>query len=327
MKNERIARIFTVGTIVTVFAAIGFYWWAGNRGAITVYANSPENGGWQPGGITVPAGEHLRLRVTSNDVVHSFAIGKSEQVAIDIMPGEVSELDLVFDLPGRYVYYCDRWCGVDHWRMRGVITVTGEAEISETTQPLYVSLGIDIDAEHIAENLPNRLPSANRFDPTRADISGYLDQNIYRANSPESLWEILREDSSLSHFSEDELWDAVAAVWAANTTPSALAKGKALYDRNCAACHGITGQGNGLFANLPLETAENQILMEGHGTQTPSDFTNAAHMLSLSPAAAQGKMIRGGMGTGMPMWGDIFADEQVWDLISYIYTFQFKETR
>jgi len=29
------------------------------------------------------------------------------------------------------------------------------------------------------------------------------------------------------------------------------------------------------------------------------------------------------MGTGMPMWGSIFTEAQIWDLIAYLYSFQF----
>jgi len=47
-------------------------------------------------------------------------------------------------------------------------------------------------------------------------------------------------------------------------------------------------------------------------------------MLGASPALLQGKILRGGMGTGMPMWGVIFTEEQIWDLIAYIYSFQFE---
>ena len=44
-------------------------------------------------------------------------------------------------------------------------------------------------------------------------------------------------------------------------------------------------------------------------------------MLSASPAHLQGKIIRGGMGTGMPSWGPIFTDDQTWRrLIAYLWT-------
>jgi mono/diheme cytochrome c family protein len=58
--------------------------------------------------------------------------------------------------------------------------------------------------------------------------------------------------------------------------------------------------------------------------QSPVDFTNSTRMLSASPALLQGKILRGGMGTGMPMWGSILTEEQIWDLIAYLYSFQFE---
>ena len=61
--------------------------------------------------------------------------------------------------------------------------------------------------------------------------------------------------------------------------------------------------------------------------QSPVDFTDPRRMLGASPALVQGKILRGGMGTGMPMWGSIFTEEQIWDLIAYIYSFQFEYER
>ncbi len=55
----------------------------------------------------------------------------------------------------------------------------------------------------------------------------------------------------------------------------------------------------------------------------PVDFTDPDRMLSVSPAHLQGKILRGGMGTGMPYWGPIFSDEQTWKLVAYLWTFQF----
>ena len=58
--------------------------------------------------------------------------------------------------------------------------------------------------------------------------------------------------------------------------------------------------------------------------QTPVDFTDARRMLGASPALLEGKILRGGMGTGMPMWGTIFSEGQIRDLIAYLYSFQFE---
>jgi len=58
--------------------------------------------------------------------------------------------------------------------------------------------------------------------------------------------------------------------------------------------------------------------------QSPANLTDARRMLAASPALLQGKILRGGMGTGMPSWGPIFREEQTWDLVAYLYSLQFE---
>ena len=84
-----------------------------------------ESGGWTPGDLTAKAGEPLRLRLIADDVMHGFAVGQQSWPAIDLKPGQPVETEIVFDQPGKYTFYCTRWCGPNHWRMRGVIEVTG----------------------------------------------------------------------------------------------------------------------------------------------------------------------------------------------------------
>jgi mono/diheme cytochrome c family protein len=46
-------------------------------------------------------------------------------------------------------------------------------------------------------------------------------------------------------------------------------------------------------------------------------------MLGASTALLDGKIRRGGMGTGMPYWGKIFTDDEIEALIAHLWTFQF----
>ncbi len=96
--------------------------------------------------------------------------------------------------------------------------------------------------------------------------------------------------------------------------------GTALYAQNCSACHGETGQGNGVLAPTPAPTS----MAMGSGSQKPFDFTDPRLMLGASPALLQGKLIRGGMGTGMPSWGPLFTEAQTWAYVDYLWTFQFE---
>ena len=90
-----------------------------------IHARMAETGGWTPENLTAEVGQPLHLRLTSDDVMHGFAVGQSDQPPVDVIPGEITEVTLTFDKPGKYTFYCTRWCSVNHWRMRGTIEVTG----------------------------------------------------------------------------------------------------------------------------------------------------------------------------------------------------------
>jgi mono/diheme cytochrome c family protein/plastocyanin len=327
MRKEWIARIVMIVLVTAAIAIPVGAWWFRSRG-IVIHARMAETGGWTPGNLTTEVGQPLHLRLTSDDVMHSFAIGQSDGQPVDVIPGEVTEVTLTFDRPGKYTFYCTRWCSVNHWRMRGTIEVTGpETAAQVVTPPLYVTLGLDIDAEHHAEVVPVQKPSAWRGAQLSVGIPiEYQGQEYYRSHSPVELWSALREDPALSRLSDQEIWDLVALVWQSNTTPQGLRAGQKLYAANCAACHGETGAGDGVFADQLDQPAndEHTGMQTGEMTTRPTDFTDPEHMLAASPAHLQGKILRGGMGTGMPYWGPIFTEEQTWALVAYLWTFQFE---
>jgi mono/diheme cytochrome c family protein len=136
----------------------------------------------------------------------------------------------------------------------------------------------------------------------------------------------IRAELSYKDLSDQEVWDWVAWVWQSNTTPEQVQAGRELFAANCAACHGEGGAGNGVFADQLAAGSENTASDQSTGehTQRPANFTDPVKMLSTSPAHLQGKIIRGGMGTGMPSWGAIFTDDQTWALVAYLWTFQFE---
>lgn len=131
---------------------------------------------------------------------------------------------------------------------------------------------------------------------------------------------------SFQSLADQDIWDLVAWVWRSNTTPQELQQGKQLYQTNCAACHGETGKGDGVFAEQLArpDTGKHAEMQTGEMTVRPVDFTDPEHMLAAGSAHLQGKIIRGGMGTGMPYWGPIFTENQLWALVAYLWTFQFE---
>lgn len=101
--------------------------------------------------------------------------------------------------------------------------------------------------------------------------------------------------------------------------PAALAAqdaepGKAEYDRWCAGCHGVDGQGDGPGAVTMMPR--------------PRDFTTGRYQIRSTPSGALPtdadltRVILDGMpGTAMPGWRDHFGEREVQDLIAHLKTF------
>lgn len=119
-RPESLARLVVLTAVFLTVGVPVFFW---TRSPL-VHARVAEQGGWKPAILKAEVGKPLHLRVTSDDVVHGFAIVEMDAPGVTIFPGKITDITLIFDKPGRYTFYCTRWCGLGHWRMEGVIEVT-----------------------------------------------------------------------------------------------------------------------------------------------------------------------------------------------------------
>ncbi len=326
MKTGRSFRLIAWSLACLALAGI-LLAWIFSRQPVTIHARIAEDGGFSPNSIKTAVGKPLHLRLISDDVPHTFAVGQFPMEPVTITPGEPVELTLTFDKPGTYTFYTTTPSSLNFWRMRGVITVDGDRGEQVVEPPLYVQLGIDLDEEHeeSAEDHIERQnqPSASRGEAFAEQIpAGYLTREYYVAHSPMQTFDELRSEPVLNSLSDEDIWDLVAFVWRQNTSEDGLMNGRNLYQSNCAACHGESGAGDGQFADEMKALAEQN--KDEHGIQAPTDFADPEHLLGAEPAKVQGLLLRGGMGTGMPMWGTIFTEDQTWDLVAYLYSFQFE---
>ena len=318
--QEIIARLFVMTLLIVVLAVpiLKFL----PKESLEVHSSQALTSGWDPDVIHAEVGQPLHLRFTSDDVVHGFGIGQMDFSPVEILPGEWTETTLLFDKPGIYTYYCTRWCGKDHWRMRGTLEVGETNPVSPPADlPLYLTLGLDLDAPHPSPVIPANKPSAATGSELLATASGfneYLSKDYYRIHSPFEVYDGLRD----TVYSDSERWSIVAAIWRSNTSSEKLAEGRELFTENCAACHGKNGAGDGVFSD-DLEAQGSPAMDDQHGIKKPASLNDPSSILGASPAILQGKITRGGMGTGMPMWGVIFTEDQIWNLVAYIYSFIF----
>jgi cytochrome c oxidase subunit 2 len=77
--------------------------------------------------LHVPAGTPVRLRMISEDVIHSLFI-PAFRVKRDVLPGRYGELWFEATKPGAYHLYCTEYCGTDHADMRGTVHVLQPSE-------------------------------------------------------------------------------------------------------------------------------------------------------------------------------------------------------
>ncbi len=294
---------------------------------IDISASSPENGGFQPNSFNVAAGERVTLRFTSTDVAHGVAIGPGLGVDLGhVDPGHIKEVTLTFDQAGTYTFYCNTWCSVNHWRMRGVIEVrdTLNPNAVPVSQPdpviaALVAEGVDIDAtvhnssgemsEMLMDEAPvlSERPSAERGAAVAATLTipTELQESAWQqSHTPlQALALLLTQNPNTP---QADLADAVAYLWTRATALDALTWAAPYYAQNCAACHGETGGGDGFMA---AQTAE-----------TPVAFADPNYLFAMRGDVLYAKIRRGGMGTDMPNFGTLLTPDETWALVDYLWS-------
>jgi mono/diheme cytochrome c family protein/plastocyanin len=324
--RERVALVVLMLILVgTPLAVLGYQYvlrpaLAPHR-IIDILAAVPESGGFQPDSIHVAAGETVTLRFSAADVTHGVAIGPGLGVDLGhIDPGHVADVTLTFDQGGTYTFYCNSWCSPNHWRMRGVIevqdTLNPPQPVRDPVIEALVAEGVDIDAvhnalpEHDASADVPHTPSAERGANLSASMTippELLDTERRRRLTPMQALDALQAANSGA--TQADLADVVGYLWTRNAPSEQAVDAATLYAKNCAACHGETGGGDGP-ASMLLPTP-------------PAAFSDAATMFSRRSDVLYAKIRRGGMGTNMPNFGTLFTQEETWALVDYLWSLTF----
>ena len=72
--------------------------------------------------LHVPTGRPVKLTLASEDVIHSFYI-PAFRLKHDVVPGSYQTYWFEPTKPGRYHIFCAEYCGTNHSRMIGWVTV------------------------------------------------------------------------------------------------------------------------------------------------------------------------------------------------------------
>jgi cytochrome c oxidase subunit 2 len=80
--------------------------------------------------LHVPVGRPVRLRMISEDVIHSFYV-PAFRVKMDVLPANYTSLWFEATRPGSFDLFCAEYCGTDHADMSGLVVVMQPAEYAE----------------------------------------------------------------------------------------------------------------------------------------------------------------------------------------------------
>ena len=83
--------------------------------------------GYEDAELHVPAGEPVRLVMTSLDVIHSFYV-PDFRTKMDVVPGRYTDVWFEAPLPGESPIYCAEYCGTNHSQMLSKVIVHERAE-------------------------------------------------------------------------------------------------------------------------------------------------------------------------------------------------------
>ena len=102
---------------------------------ITVIARQYENGGWSPSTIQVKNGELVRLRITSEDVVHSLYIPALQLESDLVYPGHWVRMEFRATGDGELRLKCNVACGINHSKMTATLVVGSGVSASDPSGP------------------------------------------------------------------------------------------------------------------------------------------------------------------------------------------------
>jgi cytochrome c oxidase subunit II len=77
--------------------------------------------------LHVPVGRPVRLKMTSEDVIHSFYV-PAFRVKMDVLPRRYTSLWFEPSKPGKYHLFCAEYCGTKHSQMGGWVYVMEPAQ-------------------------------------------------------------------------------------------------------------------------------------------------------------------------------------------------------
>jgi cytochrome c oxidase subunit 2 len=145
-------------------------------------------------GLTVPLGRPVKLTMISQDVIHDFAI-PAFRIKQDVLPGRYSTLWFKATKPGKFHLFCAEYCGTNHSRMVGWVTVLEPPQFQQWLESTRVDNSLATEGRKLFQQL--QCISCH----TRGG-RGPLLENLYRTD-------VQLEGGGTAYFDEDYIRESI----------------------------------------------------------------------------------------------------------------------
>lgn len=212
------------------------------------------------------------------------------------------------------------------------LTMRGEAEYS-----LVRMLSTDYSKQAVSERVETGLEDQKKGEENFETYESIRKEFYELANDPEELtFEFLESMESMVSRWESAQTPAAQVVpkenWVGND-PASIERGRKLYlsaDLNCFACHGDAGFGDGpqtYAITKDLDTGKDNPkpgLYDAWGNPSPPrNLHTGIYRGGRRPIDLYARIHAGIKGTSMPAFGSKLKDQEIWDIVNFVYSVPF----
>ncbi len=239
--------------------------------------------------MVVPTDTKIRLLITSNDVIHSWWV-PDFGVKMDAIPGFVNQVWIKVDQPGTYRGSCSQLCGRGHAFMPIVVVAENRDDYQKWIAAMKTGNGAYIDP---ASMQSEQTGSPVVYAPAVLNINTNTSAQLQPTASVLPAAAPTAQAQSPTTVAEPSV-QKMAGIEKTLTLAEAMARGKQVFDTNCAACHMTNGKGNPEIGAPAIA-----------GGPIPN-----------GPVAAHISLVLHGKGI-MPAWGKVLNDADLAAVITY----------
>ncbi len=132
--------------------------------------------------LHIPAGKPIRLKMTSEDVIHSFYI-PAFRTKMDVIPGRYTSSWFEATKPGKYHLFCAEYCGTKHSGMIGYVYVLSQEDYQAWLENGTVaSTPVSVSGDVLFKNLRCTTCHTGASGALGPNLAGIFGKNVQLAD-------------------------------------------------------------------------------------------------------------------------------------------------